>query len=123
MAHNYVYLIREREFVRNGEQTYKLGKTTQLPNSRLAGYPKGSEVILFIDVKNCHDTEKRLMEQFDGLYKHKKEYGREYYEGDLNNMKRTFFDVIDKEFTEPYQAYNRGWFSTAVFYIKKLAWW
>lgn len=123
MAHNYVYLIREREFVRNNEQTYKLGKTTQLPNSRLAGYPKGSEVILFIDVSNCHDTEKRLMEQFDGLYKQKKEYGREYYEGDLNNMKRTFFNVIEKEFKEPYQAYNRGWFSSFIYYAKKLSWW
>jgi hypothetical protein len=115
MAHNYVYLIREREFVRNNEQTYKLGKTTQLPNSRLAGYPKGSEVILFIDVQNCHMVEKNLMEQFDGLFKQKKEYGREYYEGDLNNMKRTFFNVIEKEFTEPCKVYNRGWFATIVY--------
>jgi len=108
MTHNYVYLIREREFVRTNEQTYKLGKTTQLPNSRLAGYPKGSEVILFIDVQNCHLVEKNLIEQFNDLYKQKKEYGREYYEGDLNNMKRTFFTVLEKEFKEPYQGYNRG---------------
>lgn len=96
--HNYVYLIREREFIRCNDPVYKLGKTTQLPNSRLSGYPKHSEVLLFIDVFDCHFTEKELMKYFDNLFICRRDIGREYYEGDLNFMKRTFFDVIGREF-------------------------
>lgn len=104
--HNYVYLIREREFIKCNEPVYKLGKTTQLPNTRLAGYPKNSEVLLFIDVFDCHFTEKELIKQFDQLFICRKDIGREYYEGDLNHMKRTFFNVIGKEFEEAYILTN-----------------
>ena len=52
MMNEYVYLVREREFIRLNEETYTIGRTEQLPNSRLAGQPKGSEVIAFIKVKN-----------------------------------------------------------------------
>lgn len=38
----YVYLVREREFLRLNEPTFKVGKTKNEPNSRLGGYPKGS---------------------------------------------------------------------------------
>ena len=97
-AHNYVYLIREREFIRTSENIYKLGKTTQVPNSRLQGYPKKSEVLLFIDVLDCHKTEKVLISEFDERFTHRFDIGREYYEGDLNLMKRTFFEVTGRDF-------------------------
>ena len=29
------------------ENIFKIGKTTQTPNSRLGGYPKGSEVYIY----------------------------------------------------------------------------
>ena len=102
IKHNYVYLIREREFMRLKEPIYKIGKTTQLPNTRLAGYPKGSEILLYIDVENCHNTEKSILAVFDTRYKCRRDIGREYYEGDLNDMKRAFFKIVDDEFTDPY---------------------
>ncbi len=102
IKHNYVYLIREREFIRTNDEIYKLGKTTQTPNSRLQGYPKESEVLLYIDVNDCHAMEKELISEFDERYKHRDDIGREYYEGDLNDMKRTFFGVIGKTFNGPY---------------------
>lgn len=55
----YIYLIREREFIRFNEQTYKVGKTKNDPNTRLSGYPKGSEVILFELVLDCDMIEKK----------------------------------------------------------------
>lgn len=121
MSKNYVYLLREREHIRLNEDTYKLGKTTQEPNSRLAGYPKGSEVILFIDVEDCHKTESTLIREFDTNFEHKKEYGREYYNGDLNKMKQTFFSVVGEEFTQPYTP-KLNWKSTIWRYIKNLIW-
>jgi len=42
LSNHYVYLLREREFIDLDEPIYKLGKTIQQPNTRLAGYPKGS---------------------------------------------------------------------------------
>lgn len=110
--YNYVYLIREREFVRMSEHVYKLGKTTQLPNSRLQGYPKSSQILLFIEVFDCHCTEKCLIKSFDELFISRRDIGREYYEGDLNAMKRTFFHVIGKEFTSDYTPPSDGWTSS-----------
>jgi len=121
MSKHYVYLLREREHLRLDEPTYKLGKTTQEPNSRLAGYPKGSEVILFIDVQNCHSTESTLIREFDANFEHKKEYGREYYSGDLNKMKQTFFSVVNQEFEQPYVP-NLSWRSTVWRWVKNLIW-
>lgn len=120
--HNFVYLIREREFVRLNENVYKLGKTTQLPNSRLQGYPKSSQVILFIDVFDCHQTEKRLIQTFDQQFECRRDIGREYYQGDLNAMKRTFFNIIDSEFTGPYSGpkQNYGIIWSTIYFIGRL---
>jgi hypothetical protein len=106
LQNHYVYLLREREFIDLNEPIYKLGKTIQQPNTRLAGYPKGSEVLLFIDVKNCHSAEKALMQRFDSRYFHCKDIGREYYEGDLNSMKRDFFDVVSNDMHRAHPSYG-----------------
>ena len=106
---SYVYLIREREHIRLKEEIYKLGKTTQEPNSRLAGYPKDSQVVLYMDVPDCHKTEKTLRREFDERFTNRRDIGREYYEGDLNHMKRTFMDVASAEFQGDYTSINHGW--------------
>lgn len=117
---SYVYLIREREHIRMNEEIYKLGKTTQEPNSRLAGYPKNSEVVLYMDVPNCHTTEKNLMNEFDERFISRRDIGREYYEGDLNHMKRTFMDVASSEFQGNYTPINQGWLKWLWNHIKRL---
>lgn len=103
---NYVYLLQEREFIRLEEDTYKIGKTTQKPNSRLSGYPKGSKVIIFFEVDNCHEIEKQLIEEFDENFEHMSEYGREYYSGNLKEMKQLFgqicLDAISDSYDESY---------------------
>jgi len=83
----YVYLLREREFIRLGEDTYKIGKTTQLPERRLRGYPKGSEVYLFEETKDCTIAEKLIIGRFNECFKCKTEYGNEYYSGNVELMK------------------------------------
>jgi transposase-like protein len=82
----FIYLIREREFIRLNEQTYKLGKTKQKPNTRLGGYPKDSEILLFRKVDNCDLLENELIKSFKQKFKHQKQYGREYFEGDKDEM-------------------------------------
>ena len=120
---SYVYHIREREHIRMEEEVYKLGKTTQEPNSRLAGYPKDSEVVLYMDVLDCHKTEKTLMTEFDERFTSRRDVGREYYEGDLNHMKRTFMDVASAEYQGDYTPVNRGWLRWSWRLVKKLFSW
>lgn len=119
-SNHYVYLLREREFIDLNEPIYKLGKTIQQPNTRLAGYPKGSEVLLFIDVNNCHTAEKALMARFDERYYHCKDIGREYYEGDLNAMKRDFFDVVSHDMHRRHSS--SGCWAWLWRYIRKTFW-
>lgn len=93
---DFVYLLQEREFIKTQEPIFKIGKTTQTPNARLRGYPNQSRVILYIDVSaaGCHAVEDSLIAEFDKLYIHRADIGREYYEGDLEKMKSTFFRIV-----------------------------
>ena len=108
-GNEYVYLIREREFIRLEEETFKLGKTTQEPNSRLRGYPNESEVIMYIEVENCDVVEKKLISEFDDRYIWMKKYGREYYQGDKREMQHTFLRVAC-EVNETEIARKKSWF-------------
>ena len=90
----YVYLIREREFVRLEEDTYKIGRTRLHPESRLGCYPKDSEVLLLCDVSNCKSAEAALKERFGKLFQHRKKYGVEYFGGDCELMKAVMTNTI-----------------------------
>jgi T5orf172 domain len=92
----FVYIIQEREFINSGEPVYKIGKTTQEPSRRMDGYPKGSRILLYIDVQfsGCHFMERNLIAEFDRLYIHREDIGRESYEGDPEQMKATFLRVV-----------------------------
>lgn len=91
---HYIYLIRLREFVRSSESIYKIGKTTMEPNRRLAGYPKGSEVLLFIQVSNCHSLEKDLLLQFQSKFIHRTDLGSEYFSGNPDEMMKLIIHSI-----------------------------
>lgn len=90
----YVYFIHEREFLNSNQPVYKLGKTKQWNCRRLKDYPKDSALILVWRVPNCHVTERKLIKEFDRRYKKRKDIGAEYYEGDINEMKATFINVV-----------------------------
>ncbi len=78
---NYIYLLREREFIKTGEHVYKIGKTTQNGLGRFKNYPKGSELILHIKCADCHTSEKHLIEVFKEKYIRRSDIGLEYFEG------------------------------------------
>lgn len=95
----YVYLIQEREFVRSNEQTYKIGRTKNFFN-RMASYPKDSEILMLCDVDNCAMAEKTLKTLFKKEFVEQRQYGCEYFSGDINRMKslmsQTLFPTIAK---------------------------
>ena len=85
-SNGYIYLLQEREFIKTGEPVYKLGKTTTTIQQRLQGYPKGSRLILCIEVEDCHEREKKLLDKFKREFKLRKDIGNEYFEGDKQTM-------------------------------------
>jgi hypothetical protein len=91
----YIYLIREREFIRLNEDTYKIGRTSQIPSNRLIAYPKGSEILFVRTVLDSKLIESVIKKQFANEFIKRKEYGNEYFSGDMNNMIRKINIIID----------------------------
>ena len=47
----------------------------------MKGYPKGSRLLLVIEVEDCHTREKELIKLFDDKFKKRTDIGTEYFEG------------------------------------------
>lgn len=61
--HGYIYLVRTREFKSLNRPIYKVGKTSQCPDTRITRlhkYTKGSEIYLIIQ---CHINDVSLIEK------------------------------------------------------------
>lgn len=89
--HNYIYLLREREFIESNLNIYKIGKSTQENIKRFKQYPKNSELILQIECENCSVYEKDLINLFSLKYIKRTDLGLEYFEGNKDEMK---IDII-----------------------------
>ena len=67
--HGYIYLVRTREFKSLNRQIYKVGRTSQCPDTRITilhKYTKGSEIYLILQCRE-NDVgliEKEILEQF-----------------------------------------------------------
>ena len=83
---NYLYIIKEREFINSNENIYKIGHTTKGYVKRMKSYPKNSVVIFVIKVPNSSEYEKYVIKEFNKIFKRRKDIGSEYYEGDESRM-------------------------------------
>ena len=81
----YIYLIQELRFIRTGENIYKVGKTTR-GYDRIKEYAKGSRLLLFMNVSNCHEMEKLILIHLSLNFNKRTDIGREYFEGDHRSM-------------------------------------
>lgn len=84
----YIYLIHCRASMNAQEPVYKIGKSNDFLR-RLSAYDKGSTPMLSIYVTNCDTLETHLLGIFNSLYKPRRDYGREYFEGNMTDMIRT----------------------------------
>lgn len=67
--HGYIYLVRTREFKSLNRPIYKVGRTSQCPDTRITRlhkYTKGSEIYLILQchVNDVSLIEKEILEQF-----------------------------------------------------------
>ncbi len=90
------YLLREREFIKTDENIFKIGGTQQEMKARFNQYPKGSELIIYKDVTDCFKCESEIMKVFDLKFKNRRDIGREYYEGNRDEMIKEFVIITNK---------------------------
>lgn len=94
---NYIYLLQTREFISLNQNVFKIGMTTKENNKRLNQYPKGSILIMQVLCKNCKNMEKIIINKFKEIFKHRKDIGNEYFEGDYNKMIDIIYFSIQNE--------------------------
>ena len=93
----FIYLIKEREFIKTKEHIYKIGKTKQENLQRIKSYPNGSILLLYIITNDCDKKEKEIIQKFKEHFIHKKDIGNEYFMGDYNHMINIILSIISIE--------------------------
>jgi len=97
MAH-YVYLIQDSSHISSGLEIFKIGKTTLLPSQRMTNYTKNSIAYEFSVVRDCHVMEEILLKKFATRFRQLKKIGKEWFEGDIVEMKICFAETILEEY-------------------------
>ena len=90
----YVYIIQEREFVKEGRPLYKIGRTRQEPNKRHISYPKDSILFMMLSVPNCQNAERAIKSLFKKKFKQDRSIGVEYFEGNIEEMKKEYMKLL-----------------------------
>ena len=93
----FIYLIKEREFIKTKELIYKIGKTKQENLQRIKSYPNGSILLLYIITNDCDKKEKLIIQKFKEHFIHKKDIGNEYFMGDYNHMINIILSIISND--------------------------
>lgn len=82
----YIYVIKEREFIKTNEQIYKIGKTAQLNFKRFSQYSKGSKILYYQKTNKHSEAENVIINNLRGIFKRRKDIGNEYFECNLVDM-------------------------------------
>jgi len=94
----YVYIIRECDFVRLNENIYKIGRTAKAnPEDRFQKYRKGTEIVGFFGVKDSNECENLIIKCFSNHTNIKKmnEYGKEYFQGNKNELLKEILQIVE----------------------------
>ena len=90
----YNYIIQTRESQRMKENVYKIGRTKCI-QKRFKQYPKGSKLIYSRKSSDDKMSECLLKRNFANVFRQRKDYGLEYFEGEIRNMKIEFDNILD----------------------------
>lgn len=92
----YIYLIRKAEFKLVDTNIYKIGKTKRNIEIRLSEYYGDKDVYLTEEVNDCTKCEKELIDLLSKEFE-KVALGREYFKGNIDDIKKTVEDYLKKE--------------------------
>lgn len=90
----FIYLIFLREFINANQDIFKIGCCENI-DRRKAQYPKKSIVIFHRYTSNYKEIEKKIIQIFDSKYICRRDIGREYYEGNHNDMINDICQIIN----------------------------
>lgn len=91
----FIYILREREFVKTNENIYKIGRTSDWLK-RFNQYPKNSELIFVRLVEDSKNSEVDIVNILKRKTKQRTDIGREYFEGEINIIVREVFNICEK---------------------------
>jgi phage/plasmid-associated DNA primase len=89
---NYVYLLRRGDLL--NQNIYKIGRTAQENFNRLYQYPKGTVSILYDLCTDCKKYETEILNCFKNKYIQRTDIGREYFEGNPEDMKNDIRHIL-----------------------------
>lgn len=92
--YGYIYVIKEREFLKTKENIYKIGKTKQNNFNRFKQYPKNSILLYYRKTKCCDIVEKRIINKLSENFEQQKNIGREYFKGNIMNILIEIVQII-----------------------------
>lgn len=98
----HIYLLQTRESIKNHENIYKIGRTSQDGLKRFQSYPKGSELILHMQCFDPVTTERHLISLFEQHFTKVELYGNEYFQGNLSEMTTLFCNQLHYACTYPH---------------------
>lgn len=88
-----LYAIQTRHCVCNRMRVFKLGRTNNF-SKRYCQYPKGSKIIACLPVSHMIDAEKMLLALCRKKFTQRKDFGAEYFEGDIGDIVGAIVNVV-----------------------------
>jgi hypothetical protein len=95
----FIYIFYPRCCKNADESTYKIGKTADY-HKRKNQYVKGGEFEYVIKVDNRHECENILKLHFKNEFVRRKDYGIEYFEGDIFEMVSLTKSILEDRILE-----------------------
>jgi len=95
-----LYLLHTFTCISNNQSIYKIGRSHNL-YKRISSYSNGSICYLVIECLDSKTDEATMIKLFNNKYKNIKFYGKEYFEGDKNDMLQTIKAYVNNKYNYP----------------------
>jgi hypothetical protein len=97
MVSDYIYIVHCEQH--RDTNIYKIGRTAQQEFRRFNGYPKNSELLLYIHVNNSSHVENLILDLFKNKYEQILSAGVEYFKGDVKEMIKDITEISLQNFS------------------------
>lgn len=109
----WIYLCQTPHCFELHNDVYKVGRTSSI-EQRKRGYPKGTIFFACLRCTDAQSLETSLLHRFRALFKSRKDYGVEYFEGQLPSMLRVMYEEQLKTVPVMERVKNSGTVSSVV---------
>ena len=95
----YLYVLQEREFLRSGEQVYKVGRTDRDVFDRFAEYSKGSMLLYceHVPLESVVRLEGEVLDVFRRRFRPRRDLGHESFAGPWEEMVDALREVLNAD--------------------------